>query len=284
MMKLPAHYRIVSIYLVLGIVWIFFSDMAVELIFSNKEDLTFAQNIKGWLFVAITAVLLFDLIRRDINAVKKTNKKLLESYDQTISGWVNVMDLRHKETTDHTQRVTAMAVELAKAIGISDHNQLTNIERGATLHDIGKIGIPDAILIKPDRLEEKEWEQMHRHPQIAHDILSRIEFLRPCMDIPHYHHEKWDGSGYPEGLSGDAIPIAARLFAVIDVWDAIIHSRVYKTAWSEEKALSYMQEQAGWHFDPAIVEVFIDNYDQIKRHAGINEQEKFTPAEKTSLL
>ena len=263
-MNLKLHYRIVLIYLLLGTLWIFFSDSAVDHFFVNKEDIIFAQNIKGWLFIAITGLLLFFLIRKDVNAIEEVNSKLVDSYEQTIRGWVHVTDLRHQETKDHTERVTQMTLELAKLSGISDEQELKIIECGAILHDIGKIGIPDAVLIKPEKLDKEEWLQMKMHPEIAHDILSGIGFLRPSLAIPYSHHEKWDGTGYPQGLKGEKIPQAARLFAVIDVWDALIHSRIYKSAWPEKKVLEHIREQSGIHFDPNVVNLFLENYTQIK--------------------
>ncbi|HEY5714927.1 MAG TPA: HD domain-containing phosphohydrolase [Psychromonas sp.] len=132
-----------------------------------------------------------------------------------------------------------------------------------TQGDIGKIGISDAILIKPGKLDQTEWQQMQMHPEIAYDILSNIAFLKPSAEIPYCHHERWDGSGYPQGLKGEAIPAAARLFAVIDVWDALIHPRIYKSAWPERKVLEHLREQSGKHFDPDVVTLFLDNYTQI---------------------
>lgn len=263
------QYRIVLIYLVVGVAWIFLSDIYVDLVYERREDITFAQNIKGWLFIAITAALLFLLIKKDVFRITKLNADLINSYDQTITGWIKVMDLRHKETKDHTLRVTKMTLELARLSGISNKRELEHIRRGAILHDIGKIGIPDEILVKPGKLNEKEWAQMKTHPQIAHDLLIGIEFLSPSIAIPYCHHEKWDGSGYPQGLMADAIPIEARLFAVVDVWDALIHPRVYKSAWPEEEVLNYVQEQARKHFDPRIVRVFMENYEEIKLHANV---------------
>ena len=268
-MNLKPHYQIVLLYLLLGTLWIFFSDSVVNTLFQSKEEITFAQNIKGWFFIFITGLLLFFLIKKDVNAVEEVNNKLIDSYEQTIRGWVHVMDLRHKETKDHTERVTQMTLELAKLSGISEKKELDIIERGALLHDIGKIGIPDAILIKPGKLDEEEWLQMQRHPEIADDILSNIAFLRPSMEIPTAHHEKWDGTGYPLGLKGDEIPLAARLFAVIDVWDALVHTRIYKSAWPEEKVLAHIHEQSGIHFDPDVVDLFLENYTQIKASSEI---------------
>ncbi len=261
------QFKIVFIYIILGLAWIFLSDYVTDALFGAGGYVSYAQTVKGIVFIVFTGLLLFFLIKRDIGAVTAINQKLVKSYQETICGWVNVMDLRHKETHDHSARVTMMTLELAKQAGITDKKELDHIERGAILHDIGKIGIPDSILIKPDRLDEKEWVQMRKHPGIGYDILSDIDFLQSSMDIPYYHHEKWDGSGYPFGLKGEEIPIAARIFAVIDVWDALTHARVYKSAWPEDKVLNYLKDQSGKHFDPKVVQIFTDHYDEIKQSA-----------------
>jgi len=262
------QFRIVSIYVIVGSVWIYFSDQVIGTLFGSAESITLAQNIKGWLFIAFTGSLLFFLIKKTFDALTSANNELVESYEQTMQGWIQVTDLRHKETKDHTERVTKMTIQFAKLTGITDKKDLTHIKRGAILHDIGKIGIPDAILIKPGKLDEEEWSQMKLHPTIGQDILSKIKYLQPSLYtpycIPYCHHEKWNGDGYPRGLKGEAIPLASRFFTIIDVWDALIHTRVYKSAWPEDKVLNYIQEQAGQHFDPAMVKIFIENYDQIK--------------------
>ena len=150
-----------------------------------------------------------------------------------------------------------MTLRLAQAMGISDA-ELVHARRGALLHDIGKMGIPDSILHKPGPLTEEEWDIiMHKHPVYAYEMLSPIAYLRPATDIPYYHHEKWDGTGYPRGLRGDHIPQAARIFSVVDVWDALRSDRPYRKAWLEERALAHIQEQAGVHFDPGVVGVFL---------------------------
>lgn len=191
--------------------------------------------------------------RRQLN---EAHQNLLNAYDETIAGWSHAMDLRDRETEGHTLRVTQLVLALAQAVDIRDE-QLTQIRRGALLHDIGKLGIPDAILLKPAALDDDEWEFMRQHPQLAYDMLDQIEYLRPALDIPYCHHEKWDGNGYPRGLKGVEIPLPARLFAVVDVWDALTSDRPYRPAWPAEKALSYIREQSGKHFDPQIVEIFL---------------------------
>jgi putative nucleotidyltransferase with HDIG domain len=166
------------------------------------------------------------------------------------------MDLRDRETEGHSQRVTELTMKMAKMFGMTGE-QLVHLRRGALLHDMGKLGIPDSILHKPDKLTEEEWQIMHKHPQLAYDMLYRIEYLRPAIDIPYCHHERWDGSGYPRGLQGEKIPLAARLFAVVDVWDALTSDRPYRSAWSEDESLTYIREQSGQHFDPRVVDLFL---------------------------
>uniref|UniRef100_A0A7C4KJ64 HD domain-containing protein n=1 Tax=Anaerolinea thermolimosa TaxID=229919 RepID=A0A7C4KJ64_9CHLR len=187
--------------------------------------------------------------------LQRLNAELLKAYDDTIAGWSQAMDLRDKETENHTRRVTELTVRLARELGMSEE-QIRHVRRGALLHDIGKLGVPDAILSKVDALTAEEWEIMRRHPQMAYEMLSPIEYLRAALDIPYCHHEKWDGSGYPRGLKGEEIPLAARMFALADVYDALTSDRPYRKAWSRARALNYLREQAGKHFDPNLVEVF----------------------------
>jgi len=164
-----------------------------------------------------------------------------------------------KETEGHTQRVEKITLRIAKSMGIKNE-ELVQIRRGALLHDIGKMGIPDHILLKPGPLSDEEWVIMRKHPVYAYELLSPIAFLKPALDIPYCHHEKWDGSGYPRGLKGEQIPLAARIFAIVDVWDALRSDRPYRAAWPEMKTMEYIREQAGTHFDPAIVELFLNSY------------------------
>ena len=213
------------------------------------EWLEFLNTLAGQAAIAIDNATLFGNLQR-------SNMELAVAYNDTIEGWSQAMDLRDKETEGHTQRVTEMAVKLAQAMGISD-TELVQIRRGALLHDIGKMGVPDDILLKPDKLTDEEWVQMKKHPQFAYDMLAPIAYLKPALDIPYCHHEKWDGTGYPRGLKGEQIPLAARLFAVVDVWDALTSDRPYRAAWPEEKVREYIREQTGKHFDPQAVEAFI---------------------------
>ena len=182
--------------------------------------------------------------------------EMTAAYEATIEGWSRALDLRDKETEGHTQRVTTMAVRLAWKMGIRGV-ELVHIRYGALLHDIGKMGVPDAILLKPGPLTREEWQIMHQHPACARDLLLPIMYLRPALDIPFCHHEQWDGVGYPRGLSGEEIPLFARIFAVVDVWDALRSDRPYRPAWSEAKAREHIRSLAGTHFDPKVVQAFL---------------------------
>jgi PAS domain S-box-containing protein len=194
--------------------------------------------------------------KRAEEEIERSRNDLAMAYDATLVGWVKAIDLRDRETEGHSQRVTEMTIRLARALGIQGE-PLEHIRRGALLHDIGKMGIPDSILFKPGPLTPEEWNQMRMHPVYAYEWLSPIAYLRPSLDIPYSHHERWDGSGYPRGLQGEEIPLAARIFAVVDVWDALRSDRPYRSAWSEDRVRQHLRELAGVHFDPEIVEVFL---------------------------
>jgi PAS domain S-box-containing protein len=203
------------------------------------------------------------LVVRDITERKRAERELqrahlelAQAYETTLEGWSHALDLRDKETEGHTQRVTEMTLCLARAIGLSEA-ELVQVRRGALLHDIGKMGIPDSILLKPGPLSEEEWEVMRKHPSYAHDLLEPIGYLHEALAIPYCHHEKWDGTGYPRGLKGEQIPLAARLFAVVDVWDALRSDRPYRAGWPEEQVREHIRSLAGTHFDPEVVRVFL---------------------------
>jgi PAS domain S-box-containing protein len=189
--------------------------------------------------------------------LERSNMDLLMSYDSTIEGWSRALDYRDKETEGHSQRVTEMTSRIARSMGISEE-ELVHVRRGALLHDIGKMGIPDSILLKPGPLTEEEWKIMRLHPVYAHELLYPITYLRAALDIPYCHHEKWDGTGYPRGLKGEQIPLSARIFAIVDVWDALRSDRPYRLAWEEEKTKEYIRSLSGIQFDPKVVDVFLN--------------------------
>lgn len=214
----------------------------------DKEWMFMFETMAGQAAIAIDNSLMF-------SDLKRSNRELALSYDATIEGWAYALDLRDRETEYHTRRVTEIALRLAKEVGLSPEH-LPHFRRGALLHDMGKMGVPDSILLKPGPLTAEEWAIMKQHPRIAMEMLARIEYLRPALDIPYCHHEKWDGSGYPRELKHEEIPLAARIFAVADVYDALNSDRPYRKAWPKGKAADYIKEQAGKHFDPRIVEIF----------------------------
>ncbi|MBI3159027.1 MAG: HD-GYP domain-containing protein [Chloroflexi bacterium] len=191
-----------------------------------------------------------------IDAWESTLENLRQTYEQTLAGWAKALELRHQETEGHSRRVTALALELSRALGLKGAT-LEEVRQGALLHDVGKMGIPDSILLKPGPLTEEEFDVVKRHPALAADLLGHIPFLQSVLDIPWYHHERWDGNGYPKGLKGEAIPFVARLFAVIDNWDALNSDRPYRRAWTREQVLTYLRENAGHKFDPHVVEAFL---------------------------
>jgi PAS domain S-box-containing protein len=188
--------------------------------------------------------------------LEKTNRDLEVAYDATLEGWSRALELRERETAGHSQRVVSLTLSLAKMMGIKDED-LIHIRRGALLHDIGKMGIPDNILLKPGPLTDEEWVIMRQHPLYAFQLLSNIPYLLPAMDIPFSHHERWDGSGYPRGLRGEHIPLGARIFAVVDVFDALMSNRPYRPAWPVEATINHLKDNAGKQFDPAVIETFM---------------------------
>jgi putative nucleotidyltransferase with HDIG domain len=188
--------------------------------------------------------------------LQRSNLDLTLAYDATIEGWARALELRDGATEGHSQRVMTLTLDLASRIGMMDE-ELIHVRRGALLHDIGKMGIPDHILLKPGPLTQDEWKIMRKHPVYAYEMLRSINYLSLALDIPHFHHEKFDGSGYPTGMKGDRIPLAARVFCVVDVWDALTSDRPYRKAWSEENVIAYIKENAGSHFDPDIAAQFL---------------------------
>jgi putative nucleotidyltransferase with HDIG domain len=215
----------------------------------RAEELSLVSAFANQAAVAIDNARLFD-------DLQESNAELEIAYQATLEGWVRALDLRDKETEGHTKRVTALTRRLAQQIGVDD-DALLHITRGALLHDIGKMAIPDGILLKPGDLTNEERELVQKHPVYAYEMLSPIKFLVPALDIPYCHHEKWNGSGYPRGLKGVDIPFAARIFTIVDYWDALISDRPYRKGIDPEKVRNRIREQSGIHFDPQFVEVFL---------------------------
>lgn len=216
----------------------------------DQESIDFLEAIAGQAAIAIDNANLYE-------GLQEKSRQLAEAYDATLEGWSRALELRDQETEGHSQRVTRLTIALARSMSVPDH-ELIHIRRGTLLHDIGKMGVPDHILLKSGQLSAQEWDVMHMHPEYAYRMLRSVEYLKPALDIPYCHHEWWNGKGYPRGLSGEEIPLAARIFAVVDVWDALRSDRPYRPAWSDSKARHYIIEQAGIQFDPEVVKRFLE--------------------------
>ena len=216
----------------------------------DMEWMQFLEALAGQTAIAIDSSSTFQDLQR-------SNEELALAYDATIVGWSHALDLRDKETEGHTIRVTDKAIKLARAMGMGE-DALVHLRRGGLLHDIGKMGVPDSILLKQGRLTDEEWAVMRQHPQFAYDMLAPIAYLRPALDIPYCHHERWDGDGYPRGLQREEIPFAARIFAIVDVWDALNSDRPYRPKWKTDDILRYLRENSGKRFDPTVTEAFLD--------------------------
>ena len=215
----------------------------------TPEWMEFLHTLAGQAAIAIDNSQLFENLQR-------SNQELIQAYDTTLEGWARALEIRDRETEGHTRRVTELTLRLAQYMGIRD-SEMINIHRGVLLHDIGKMGVPDHILKKTSELDPSEWEEMRQHPVYAYNLLAPISYLRGALDIPYCHHEHWDGSGYPRGLKGEQIPLAARIFSVVDVWDALLSDRPYRLAWPRNEVIAYLRKITGTYLDPAIVEVFL---------------------------
>jgi uncharacterized domain HDIG len=271
-LTISPQFRTASFYVLLSGLWIWFSDRALNAVVHSQAQLTFLQSIKGGLFVLITGVLLYWMIGRDLRRLRLANHTLREGHKQTLRVLVSAMDIRHKETGDHSDRVMRMSAGLARRAGV-EGEALRHLTFGALLHDIGKLALPDSVLIKPGKLDDEEIEVMRQHPKLGYELLQQVDFLREAGDIPHSHHERWDGAGYPQGLRGEEIPLAARIFSVVDVWDALISARVYKPAWPEPEVLDYLRQVAGSQLDPDLVALFLEHYDDIKALGALRPTE-----------
>jgi len=216
------------------------------------------------MLLVLIVALLIRMNRFLINSLKAERRSmvdLVQTYDKTLEGWARALELRDIETAGHCHRVSEITKRIAGQAGMAD-NGLMDLHRGALLHDIGKMGIPDSILLKPGKLTDEEFKQMQEHTTYAYDLLAHIPYLLKALDIPYCHHEKWDGTGYPRGLKGADIPLSARIFSVVDVYDALTSDRPYRRAWPEEQALAYIKERSGTEFDPSVVEAFVKLADE----------------------
>ena len=242
---------------VIGVLYV---DNRVRTGMFHDPDLDLITAFADQAAVAINNADLFESLKQTNLQLEAANIELGIAYEATLRGWVRALDFRDKETEGHTQRVTVLTQRLAQMMGV-DRERLEHYTRGALLHDIGKMAISDEILRKKGPLTPEERAIMEKHPVYAYEMLSPIEFLRPAMDIPYRHHEKWDGSGYPSGLKGEAIPLAARIFCVIDVWDALTSDRPYREPLPHEKVRQMIKADSGKHFDPRVVEAFLEMKD-----------------------
>ena len=236
-------------------------EVFIRSAFSPSTDwMQFLHTLAGQAAIAVDNSQLFDNLQR-------SNQEITQAYDTTLEGWARALELRDRETEGHTRRVTDLTMQLARYMGISD-DELINMYRGVLLHDIGKMGVPDQILRKTGALNDSEWVEMRKHPEYAFNLLAPIPYLRPALDIPYCHHEHWDGSGYPRGLKGEQIPLSARVFAIVDIWDALLSDRPYRNAWPEEKVLQYIRDTSGTILDPMVVQAFLQMLDEKKSKTG----------------
>jgi GAF domain-containing protein len=233
-----------------GVLWIGRESPVLD------AEISLLASIGEMVGTAVERLRLHDQTQALLQDLFRSRDELVVAYDETIAGWSRALDLRDHETEGHTARLTGMTLRMARAAGLAEE-EMVHIRRGALLHDIGKMGISDRLLLKTGPLTPEEWDEMRKHPVYALELLRPIAYLRPALDIPYCHHEKWDGTGYPRGLKGEEIPLVARLFAVVDVFDALTHDRRYRAAWTRGKALDHIREGSGSHFDPKAVELFM---------------------------
>jgi HD-GYP domain-containing protein (c-di-GMP phosphodiesterase class II) len=265
--------RVTILYFIIAGIYIYTSDRVLLHFFEDAGMLGLFQTYKGWGYVVVTSALLYGLLNNqlkkllcEMEARKKAEieilagrEELARAYEETIKGWGNALNLKEVEVEKHSHHVTELTLQIAQKMNL-DEETMAHIKRGAFLHDIGKIGIPDSILLKPGRLTEKEWEIMKMHPVYAYNMLDPIDYLKPALEIPYCHHERWDGNGYPRGLKGEEIPLSARIFAVVDVYDALTSDRPYRKAWSKESAIKHIKNESGKQFDPHIVDLFVEEF------------------------
>lgn len=256
--------RLTFFYLVVGSLWIYFSDQFLLSLTNDANVLSEMQSWKGWLFVIGSALLLYVVSRALTTDIERAHQRTSAAYQATLDSLMHAIELRDMDTEGHSQRVVRVALKLADALDYPEE-KLGVLSQGALLHDIGKIGVSDQILRKPGKLTTQERAVMQTHAQRGYELLNSVSHLTEAAVIPLCHHERWDGDGYPSGLKGKAIPLEARIFALVDVWDALISDRPYRKAWRREQAFDYIVENSGKEFDPAVVEAFVrlKNQEQI---------------------
>lgn len=257
--RAPQPQNVVILYLGFSVAWIVLSDIITHNFFGGEVSTLLVGLFKGLVFVSVTAGLIYYLVQRDYRKLHQAQQSVVQSYDATLEAWVRLLDMRDANTHDHSQRTQEMAISLAREFGFTGL-ELENVRRGALLHDLGKMAIPDKILQKREGLLPEEMIEIRKHPLYAKSLMEKIEFLKPAMEIPLYHHERWDGKGYPYGLKGDQIPLSARIFAVVDVWDALTSDRPYHFARDPERALEIIRQGSGTQFDPQVVDVFLRQF------------------------
>ena len=229
------------------------ADVPTNRVWSVANIVTIGLLLAGGTTVIYVVL---DNADRHLAAIRQSERMVLDAYEKTLEGWARVVELRDESTEGHSRRVAEMSERLARAIGL-DEEAVLQIRRGALLHDIGKLAVPDAILLKAGPLDREEREVMQAHPVLAREVLQGIAFLEPSLSIPYSHHERWDGSGYPEGLAGEEIPLAARIFSVVDHWEALTSDRPYRRGIPHDEVVSYLRRGAGTIFDPRVVRVFL---------------------------
>ena len=235
-------------------------ELAVIIPFNGVIITDFQDYLTVLIFLFFSGILVWvtiNIIERNFLRIIDSEAELRKSYDDTIDGWGRALELFDKETEGHSQRVTDLSLKVAKSLGITGDN-LEHIRRGALLHDIGKMGVPEDILNKPGPLTEEERKIIQRHPVVAYNLLKNIPYLQPALSIPYYHHERWDGTGYPRNLREEEIPLEARVFAIVDNWDALLSDRPYRKAWERQQVIDYLKEQSGKMFDPKVLSAFFN--------------------------
>jgi HD-GYP domain-containing protein (c-di-GMP phosphodiesterase class II) len=248
---------IALVFLLASAPYILFSDRLLLGLVDDATALTAWQTAKGWGYVLVAAGVVYLLERRIARRHRRALAQQRAAYDAAIEGWARALDLREHETGGHARRVTELAQRLGQRLGLGAE-ALENLRHGALLHDVGKIGVPDAVLSKPGPLDDEEWTEMRKHTVLGHELLIGLPGLREATAVVRSHHERWDGRGYPDGLAGTAIPELARIFAVVDVYDALRSDRPYRRAWTEAEVLAFLRDERGRQFDPEVVDAFID--------------------------